>query len=327
MLDNASAALVCGPLARHAAGDRTGVVGQVNALRHGDLTRALVCGASTTNSEGAPPTAPVHPPRDREWWRGRAPGAAAARLRPAWPNAACPTVIARAPSAVPHRAARGAAGHAPARAVRDARAKWPAPAGSSAWRACIPGCWASFEPRFQDEVFAGGRDAEIALSGGGGAHVQVPRRRRAAPVGPYASGVDVADWLCVMVAVRGTAIARRRLAAVPRSLRSTTPAGRWPSMRGTGRTWPDDCLCAVPHPFLDRRAAGAYQAGPTAPCTACRSTRCSRCAPRRAWWAKRSCSIAGPQAHRQRHLDRAVGGRHNQIELGQGAAQITWRTA
>ena len=72
-------------------------------------------------------------------------------------------------------------------------------------------------------VFAGGRDAVVpVLSGGVGRDVQVRLEGDALRLSGrwlYASGVDVADWLCVMVAVP----------------RDGGPPGLWAGPRLTGR--------------------------------------------------------------------------------------------
>ncbi len=115
---------------------------------------------------------------------------------------------------------------------------------ASGWILCLAGVhpWllGMFEPRFQDEVFAQGRDAVVpVLSGGVGRGVQVALEDGAIRLSGrwlYASGVDVADWLCVMVPVPGAhGEIEQRLAAVPRSAFAVDEAS-WQvsSMRGTG---------------------------------------------------------------------------------------------
>jgi hypothetical protein len=90
------------------------------------------------------------------------------------------------------------------------------------------------------EVFGGGRDAVVpVLSGGVGRGVQVALDGTDLVVSGrwlYASGVEVADWLCVMVPVPdGNGPPRQVLAAVPRE-RFEVDQGSWQvaSMRGTG---------------------------------------------------------------------------------------------
>jgi len=213
---------------------------------------------------------------------------------------------------------------------------------ATGWILCLAGVhpWllGMFEPRLQDEVFAHGRDAVVpVLSGGVGRNVQVAldgEGLRLSGRWLYASGVDVADWLCVMVAVPSEGgPPEQRLAAVPRSAFAVDESS-WQvaSMRGTGSKDVSLDNCHVPlyrtlswadaqrgvYPGLARNHGPMYRM------------------PLNAVFAL--CTAAGVVGGAFGLLDAVIElgrkrianatstaqaeDRHNQIELGQGAAQI-----
>lgn len=115
---------------------------------------------------------------------------------------------------------------------------------AAGWILCLAGIhpWllGMFDPRFQDEVFAGGRDVVVpVLSGGVGRDVRVFREKEGLRISGrwlYASGIDVADWVCVMVALTEPGKPpEMRLVAVPQDA-FTIDESSWQvaSMRGTG---------------------------------------------------------------------------------------------
>lgn len=127
---------------------------------------------------------------------------------------------------------------------------------ATGWVLCLAGVhpWllGMFEPRFQDEVFAGGRDVVVpVLSGGVGRNVRVERGEHELLVSGrwlYASGIDVADWVCVMVPVPAAdGPPEQRLAAVPREC-FTVDDDSWQvaSMRGTGSKDVTLQACRIP---------------------------------------------------------------------------------
>jgi alkylation response protein AidB-like acyl-CoA dehydrogenase len=213
---------------------------------------------------------------------------------------------------------------------------------AAGWILCLAGVhpWllGMFEPRFQDEVFAHGRDAVVpVLSGGVGRDVQVAVDGDALRLSGrwlYASGVDVADWLCVMVAVpTDGGPPQQRLAAVPRSAFTVDDAS-WQvaSMRGTGSKDVTLNDCRVP---LYRTLCWADAQRGVYPGQARNHGPMYRM-PLNAVFAL--CTAAGVVGGAFGLLDAVIAlgrkrianansaaqaeDRHNQIELGQGAAQI-----
>lgn len=116
---------------------------------------------------------------------------------------------------------------------------------ATGWILCLAGVhpWllGMFDPRAQDEVFTEGRQAVVpVLSGGVARDVQVQCTASGYQVTGrwlYASGVEVADWMCVMIPApaRGADAAEQRLALVPRTAFGINQQSwRVASMRGTG---------------------------------------------------------------------------------------------
>lgn len=116
---------------------------------------------------------------------------------------------------------------------------------ATGWILCLAGVhpWlvGMFPPQAQDEVFLHGADAVVpVLSGGVGRDVAVHAvdgGYRVSGRWLYASGIEVADWVCVMIPVPadGETAAHQRLALVPRAA-FEIDQGSWrvASMRGTG---------------------------------------------------------------------------------------------
>lgn len=116
---------------------------------------------------------------------------------------------------------------------------------ATGWILCLAGVhpWlvGMFPPEAQDEVFHQGCDAVVpVLSGGVGRDVVVrPTAHGYAVSGRwlYASGIEVADWVCVMIPAPATDddAAHQRLALVPRTaFEVDQQSWRVASMRGTG---------------------------------------------------------------------------------------------
>jgi alkylation response protein AidB-like acyl-CoA dehydrogenase len=213
---------------------------------------------------------------------------------------------------------------------------------AAGWILCLAGVhpWllGMFEPRFQDEVFGDGRDAVVpVLSGGVGRNVQVAvdgDGLRLSGRWLYASGVDVADWLCVMVPVPvNGGPPEQRLAAVPRSA-FTVDESSWQvaSMRGTGSKDVTLSDCRVPlyrtiswadaqrgvYPGQGRNHGPMYRMPLNAVFALCTSAGVVG----GAFGLLDAVIELGRKRIANATSTAQSEDRHNQIELGQGAAQI-----